>query len=504
MAETNELIMELLSNPEQLLMKKPFWRGVKTRPRLGLTEDVDVNDTISVIAPNYRKVIVEQSKFVEELDPYCHEVLFDDNIPSFCVKTKDGGIIDVRYKRVSLPIQRIIKDKQVLHLCANKMQFTLMDTKPSDSVKENFITFRQYWDLRNQDGMKTKMVDAQKSYGDAGLLYYINRKGEIRSRLISYADGFVICPHNDKNGDRILESIYYLNGSREVIDSYDDKYMYRHTRSVESEDESGWTLELKVEHGFDEIPLITKRGNVAWNDVQTQIEGYEALYNIFLVVQKRFGNGLLYIKGKFKEDTRKIAGAYVLNDSSIDSNGDARFLTPPTPENMLETMQSQLEAIMLGSKTTFVLPKDIKTNGDVSGLAVQLTRELDILNAEQAVIDWQNVADKMTRLFKQGLAIELVNKKIKPNAVTEFEEMDINAKFKVWRPFNEVEYNSMLIQLHGAGLISKTTGIELNTASKPDEKARIALEKEEEAALTAMTDMQNTNEDIVENEGGDE
>ena len=127
----------------------------------------------------------------------------------------------------------------------------------------------------------------------------------------------------------------------------------------------------------------------------------------------------------------------------------------------------------------------------MSGLAVQLTRELDIVNAEQAVIDWQNVADKMVRLFLQGLAKELVNSGENPRAVTEFEELKINAKFKVWRPFNETEFNQMITTLSGAGVISKETAIEVNTISKPDEKQRIRKE-EEEAERKALEQQEAT------------
>ena len=194
----------------------------------------------------------------------------------------------------------------------------------------------------------------------------------------------------------------------------------------------------------------------------------------------------------------------------MNNDGDAKFLTPPTPQNMIDTLQQQLEAIQLGAKTTFVLPKDIKTGGDLSGLAVQLTRELDIVNAEQAVIDWQNVADKMVRLFKQGLAKELVNDGQNPNAVTEFAELQINAKFKVWRPFNETEFNQMITTLSGAGVISKETAIEVNTISKPDEKQRIRKETEEaeqkaleqeEATISLQAKYNKSNE---KSEGGQE
>ena len=482
MAKKQELIEALLGNPAKLKMKKPFTRGADRTYMPTVKNYAELTEAVEAQLPRYRKFPIPQEQYLRELDERCHDVLFDDNIPAFCVKLDDGNFYDVIYKKVALPIQAIIKDKQVLHLTGNPMQFTMMDTEPDETMLKNFVTFKQYWDLRNQDGMKRKMVDAQKSYGDAGLLYYFDHEGRVKSRLLSIEQGYVLCPHNDENGDRILESVYYISDNIEYIDSYDDKYMTRWT-NVGNEDElgemTGWVRHAPVEHGFNEIPLITKRGKVAWDEVQTAIEGYETLYNIFLVVQKRFGNGILYVRGKFKDQAQKIAGSIVLNDTSMDGNGDAKFLTPPTPQNMIDTMKSQLDAIMLGSKTTFVLPQDIKSSGDISGLAVQLTRELDILNATHAVIEWQNVADKMTRLFKFGLSKELVNNGLNPTAITDFNKLDINAKFQVWRPFNEYEYNQIITILTGAGVLSKESGIELNTLSKPDEKMRLTKEVEE-------------------------
>jgi len=492
MKQIDDLVKELLKDPDGLRQKKPFIRGMVRDSLPNEGKEVEYTSKIEASLPKCKMRIIPQEKFVRELNPWSHDVLFDDNIPSFCVKLDDGNYYDVIHKKVSLPIQKIIMEKQVLHLTGNPMSFTMMETEPSEIMQKNFIKFKQYWDLRNQDGMKKKFVTAQKSYGDAGLLYYHDAEGRIKSRIISFEDGYVLCPHNDKNGDRILETVYYIKDGVEYLDNYDKTYMHRLTNDLESEDGTiGWRRHEPEEHGFDEIPLITKRGDVAWNGVQTAIDGYETLYNIFLVVQKRFGNGILYIKGKFRDQAQKIAGSIVLNDASVDGNGDAKFLTPPTPQNMIDTLQQQLEAIQLGAKTTFVLPKDIKTGGDLSGLAVQLTRELDIVNAEQAVIDWQNVADKMVRLFLQGLAKELVNSGENPNAVTEFEELKINAKFKVWRPFNETEFNQMITTLSGAGVISKETAIEVNTVSKPDEKQRIRKE-EEEAERKALEQQEAT------------
>ena len=152
---------------------------------------------------------------------------------------------------------------------------------------------------------------------------------------------------------------------------------------------------------------------------------------------------------------------------------------------MLDTMKSIFKSIQIGSSTTFLMPEDINMSGDISGIAVQLTLSQDNELAARNVIEWQNVADKMVRLFKYGLSVELVNEGINPTAITEFENLNINAKFKVWRPFSETEYNQMLISLVGSGILSKESGIELNTASKPDEKARIEKEEKEKRELEA-------------------
>lgn len=491
MNKSEQIKRELLASPSKLLNKKPFTRGAE-RITSSIQPYVNIGNTIQAPLPRYRLKTVTQEQFMNELDPNCHDVLFDDNIPSLCVKLKDNNYHEIVFTRMAVPIQRVLKNKQTMHLAANPMQFTLIDEEPNEDMQRNFIIFKQYWDLRNQDGMKYKMVDTQKSYGDAGLLYYFDYKGQIKSRILSYSDGYVLCPHNDHNGDRILETVYYCKTVKneegedeeiEFIDTYDDSKMYRYTRKINSTDSDEWNVTVE-EHGFSEIPLITKRGDVAWNNVQPIIESYEVLYNVFNAIQKRFGWGIFYVKGKFKEQTRKIAGSVVLNDTSIDGNGDAKFLTPPTPQGTIDTLNLMMESIQLGSSTTFILPKDIKMSGDVSGIAVQLTQSQDIELALQNVIEWQNVADKMVRLFKEGLAKELVRNDIHPKAVTEFKDMDINAKFKVWRPLNEYEYNQMITILTGAGILSKESGIELNTLSKPDEKNRVSKQNEKEKLLT--------------------
>ena len=486
-----DIIKDFLAHPDKLLQKEPFTRGADNEGDYG-EGTVTANGTVPARLPRHKRRIVTQEEFMRELDPKCHNCLFDMNIPSICVKVQDGSFHEIKYEKTAMPFQRIILNKQVQHLTGNPMEFTLMETNPTDRQMLNYQTIKQYWKKRNQDGMKRKLAIGQLSLGDAGLLYYMDYKGRVKSRLLTYDKGYVICSHNDDNGDRVTEAVYYQRNEAEYIDMYTDTMHYRFTNAYDEQGkESGWNMTLAASHGFTEIPLVTKRGDVAWNDVQTLIESWEVLFNVFNAIQKRFGWGLLYIKGRFADKGQKIAGNVVLNDTSLDGKGDAKFLTPPSPEGTISTLEKLEDSIKLGSGTTFILPKDVKTGSDLPGITVQLTQSLDIEKAEQNAIEYQNVADKMMRLFKEGLAKELVNNGTNKNAVTEYADLNISASFRVWTPYSKTDYNSMLIQLAGAGLLSKKTGIEKNTESSPDEYARLMSQAEETLANNVTENEEN-------------
>ncbi|MBQ3990647.1 MAG: phage portal protein [Bacteroidales bacterium] len=489
-----DIIKDFIAHPEKLLQKKPFTRGADNEGDYNEGKTVATNGTVEAQLPRYKRRIVSQEQFMRELDPACHNCLFDINIPSICVKVADGNYYDIKYEKLAMPFQRIIAAKQVLHLTGNPMEFTMMDTNPTEKQKSDYQTIKKYWKKRNQDGMKRKLAMKQMTLGDAGLLYYFDYKGRVKSRILSYDEGYVLCPHNDDNGDRVCEAVYYQSDGNEYIDMYTDDKHYRFTNAVDERgDLTGWAMESGYPklHGFSEIPLVTKRGDVAWNNVQSLIESWEILNNVFNAIQKRFGWGLLYIKGRFAEKAKKIAGNVVLNDTSLDGNGDAKFLTPPSPEGTMLTLEKLEDSIKLGSGTTFILPKDIHSSGDLPGITIQLVQSLDIETAEQNAIEYQNVADKMWRLFKEGIAKELVKNGKNNTALTDFSNVDATASFKVWVPRSKSEYNKMLLELTGGGLLSKKTGIEKNTESTADEEARLdAQNKEEQTNSRTQTEFE--------------
>lgn len=489
---TRQYIASLLADPDKLLATTPYYRRIDAS---GAQYDVfgrtveSVGTKVRATLPSVKRVQVPIGALLREADPWSHSVLTDENIPSIYVKNSEGGYLKVEQKRLPLPYQQSIAKKQTLHLCNNPMSHVLLNTNPTEAQNKYFIRVKQAWDERNMDGKKTEAVYTQKNESFVGMLFYHDYNGKIKSRILRYSDGYNIITHKDQNGEHILECVYYCVDDVEYIDCYDDTYMYRLTNAGDIVTDAegrvvnnGWRYETPVEHGFSEIPLAVKRGKVAWDNVQDLIEVAERTYNTFIVIQNRYGYGMLYVKGKINPKAQKVNGSFILNDTSMDPNADAKMLTPPSPENMKETLDQLEEQIMKGAGTTFILPKDIKMSGDTSGVAVQLTQELDIETALQDVNEWQNFANKMMRLFKEGLARELVNSGEKgfENAITDFEKLNIRTKFVVWRPQSNEAYNQMLTTLKGAGAISVQTLVEKNTESCPDEMARIHKEAEED------------------------
>lgn len=501
-----DIIEDYLAHPEKLLLKKPFLRGSTTLSIRDASDgsSMKTNCTREAVLPRIYKTVVSQERFARELDPNCHSVIFDENLPSICVKEKGSdNYLEIKFKRFGIALQRRIVEKATLCLCGNKRVHILHDPNPSEELKRNFADFKWHWEATNQDGVETRAVSIQQSYGDVGLLVYMNEANEVKTRLFSYADGYQIISHRDDNGEPLMDCVYYRteDGVRH-IDAYDDTEHYHFSDSVpldaiaaaQDEATSAWHLDYSEVHGFSESPLVTKRGDVPWNNVQDLIELFEIIFNLFAVIQKRHGWGILYIKGKFNETAKKIAGSVILNDTSIDGNGSAEFKAPPTPQNMLDFLQSILDQIEIGCGCTFILPKDVKSSGDISGLAIQMTRSLDIERASSAVIEWQNFVSKHSRLFKEGLAKQLVASGENPNAITEFERMRVSTSFKPWQPFDESAYNQMLCTLHGSGLISTKTGVEKNTVSTPDEEVRLQNETASPSAAGPAEDDDNNND----------
>ena len=108
--------------------------------------------------------------------------------------------------------------------------------------------------------------------------------------------------------------------------------MYRITRNLwsSSDEATGWEYHDPRNTALRKFPLVTKRGKVAWDDVLPLSTLTRSNTISSKQFQRRFGWGILYVKGKFKDNARKIAGN-VVERHLPQGNGDAKVLDPSKP-----------------------------------------------------------------------------------------------------------------------------------------------------------------------------
>lgn len=128
----------LLQNVDALLQKKPFFRGSDTSSVNDASEgqSATVTETRTARLPKVSKNIITQEKFLKELDPMSHDVLFDNNLPSICVKLENGGYQEIKFQRTSLALQEQILASHVIYLCGNPCVLSLRGGNPSEKTKK--------------------------------------------------------------------------------------------------------------------------------------------------------------------------------------------------------------------------------------------------------------------------------------------------------------------------------------------------------------------------------
>ena len=491
-----------VQNPDELLKKKPFTRGAEYVNFEYNTETQITQKTI-VKLPTMKGKEVSQELYLQEYDPSKHSINSNGSIPEFKVKI-NGVETTEKTIVVASARQKNIHTKQVLHLCGNELELTMLGIKdPKKQLnllqnlysqkkqneiletkeleqKANFLNFKEEWVHRNLKQYRDKAVSIQKSTGDCGTLFsYDTKNKKLKIKNISFADGYVIIPNYDDFGDMIACSLYYKVDDIEYIKMYDESYcttFIKDTNNKEKSD-SGFKQFDRVLHGFKTIPLIYKRGYVAWEFAQSAIEMREVIMAINAVVIKRHGWHWLFLNGNLPDlEVTTNGGVTFLAAKNEDSNkADLKTVEYPEATGVDKLLESLDDEIQTASSTTMILPKYIKTGNDVSGTAVKVTMSMDYELALQTANDWQEWTDKFVDLVCQGFGLEEGN-------IAKYTDLRIKGSFKVWMPESEYQYNQMVLQLVQAKVLSGQTGRERCTLANPDESERVMMERQQENA----------------------
>lgn len=458
---------------KEILKKQPFVRGmsfaIPTGGAVNIGEMLDAN--LPIITYN----TVSQEQFLKELDPASHDIHNDQNVPSIVAKIGKGAnasYVEIKDIRLALGYQQMIVEKHTLYLCGKNTVFTLSNPKPSVAEKALFSDIKAHWLTKNMEQKKAMLIQWQKSVGDSAVIHYITKDKEYDSRVVSYKDGYVLLPHYDIYGRMETFGIFYQQDPKtQRLDVYDKENMTSYTMTTETEGE--WERGNPIAHGFKEIPITYIRGDVAWSKAQSLIEVREILYNIYNVIMKRHGWGMLYIKGNVDTKMKKIAGSVILQDTSPDGNGSAEYKAPPTPEGMQNLLSDLHKQIQMMSNTVFLLPEDVRVGGDISGAAMKTMMSSAYERALLDAIYYDSALDSLIRLFIYGYGIE----KSKTAQVT---ELLIRADFDIWFPQSDSDIVSNIASLRDRKVISVVTATEMSPYSAHDEYDRLQSEIKDE------------------------
>lgn len=456
---------QFLNDPVKLLHKKPFVRGVNDEFVRIYRQDVMDDTSLVAEVPSYTGKTISQAQYLLELDPNSHAIMFNDDIPRL------SGNPNARWDeanpyRASFSFQSQILSQHSMYVNTNPMYFTLLNNNPSDEVHKTFVEIKDEWITRNMDIYKMKLYEEQKSVGDAALLYYFNRRGKMRVRLLSYRDGYQLIPQYDDNGEMILFSVYYQYDGKRKIDCYDEQFIY----SYISDDKNGtFVIDSINQHGFDEIPVVYKRGEVAWEKGQVLIDIFELLYNIYMIVEKKVGFPILYVIGKASIEKRSDTATMLKDSTTGDLKSDAKYLNPDEPKGFQELLSDLFKKIQICTSSVLVSADDIKVTNDISGVALKILRSAIYERAQRDINEYNDAADKMAYLFKYGVSMEL-------GKFVLWNRCNIRAEYDLWTPQSETEYVNRLVIQKQSGIISSQTATQLSPDSQPDELSRISKE----------------------------
>lgn len=451
---------------------------------------------------------VFQSEFLSELDPEGHKIndtTYYENIfkevPVLNENNEPTGkkrVVEVPIERVSVPLQRVILEKHLTHLCGDKIKFIHHNLNPSENQTETFMKFKHGWEKRNMETAKYEFCHSVKATGDAAFCAVMDNK-TFSYRIFSVLNGDILHPVRDFKGRLKIFgrsfTAYDFERMEEVpyIEIWDDKYCTLLSYSTDGRnqkcvtwdsetflpivtdmvDTDGWVIVKEpAVHGFSEIPIeyLKNDNGACWSGVQDLIDKLEMALSQLFENNKSYAFRIMVVKGdvEIQGDLRGQARALLFDNNE----GEAGFMEKADASSSFELqLRETLKYILMGSFT--VLPPE-NTSGDLPSVSIKLMYSPAL---EQGLNDknfYNKSIDKIVSLFKEGFAME------KENSVSDFEQLDIRGDINIYIHQNDGETTNNLVMGVTSGFLSIETAQENNLYSAADESHRLKKQKEEE------------------------
>lgn len=452
---------------------------------------------------------VFQSEFLAELDTEGHKIMDTTYYPNIFKKipvldekdepTGQQRIVEIPIERVSIPLQKVILEKHLTHLCGEKIRFIHHNLNPSQNQADTFIKFKHGWEKSNMETAKYEFCQSVKATGDAAFCAVLDNK-KFTYRVFSALKGDTLHPIRDFSGKlRIFGrtfTAYDFERCEEVpyLEIWDDKYCTLLSYSTEmnnpqsvtwdsttylptvtdSVDTDGWIVVKKpTVHGFSQIPIeyLKDEGGACWSGVQDLIDKLELALSQLFENNKSYAFRIMVIKGDVEVtgDLKGQARALLFDNP----DGDAHFMEKADASSSFELqLHETLKYILMGSFT--VLPPE-KTSGDLPSVSIKLLYSPAI---EQGLNDrnfYNKSIDKIVTLFKEGYAIQ-------EGSASDFNTLDIRGDINIYIHQNDSEVTNNLVMGVTSGFTSIETAQENSMYSSADEMRRLQKQKENDLA----------------------
>lgn len=488
-----------LSEPDRLLMMKPFTRGGHMNTHGFEARGILNNTMLETGFANLTLKPISQDTYITEYRPDLHHIIMNQIFQHIKIVVNGcelpNGMMEMTQ---TASFQKLIHSAHVRNLTSNLTEFSLCNDNPDDGERKLFSEIKQEWLWRGREWDKYMAINTCKQLGNCGVLFSFDRDTQKYSvTSYSYEDGYQIIPNYDEYGNVIARSLAYMIDDKTIIDTYDNTKHYRCTQTS-----NGWEIQSE-KHGFSRCPLLEKRGKVAWEYAESTIEMWELMANIQDVALKRFGTFALAFWGEM--DSKSFArdsSTLIINLSSENTNGrqDVKVLDFPEPQTMDNYLKTLEEKISLFSSTSFITPKDITTsNSGGNGIALAMSNDYSL--ATQGATDWGRFVNEMVYLHQEGLDLE-------NNGTSKYSQLKIGANLIPWSlETNNTKITNLTME---ASYLSTQTVLEKCPDAAPDEVQRVINERGalvsrndktlEDAATTARNISVNNSNEIRDNE----
>ena len=476
-------------NIEKVLQngKECFYR---LAPNVSVFEEYGPVSTQSAALPNSYCLRFTQDKYLEELAPSSHKIFNKNIYPDKWVTEKDeqGNVTGKRCEyitRIAVNFQRIIASKQKIHLTGKPIKFTLTNINPTDEDNKTFVSLKQGWLDHNMGIAFSECVESQLTTGDAAI-YLFREDGILDWQTFSFSKGDYLIPIYKDNGKlKILYRLFKTKNDEakdvEAVNVFDEKQVHLYIK-----DNNDWQLVYSKEHGFPEVPCQYIRCKVAWDDVQNLIEEFEWAFSSFCESNAYFANTILFAKGDITMLPQKSAQGKVIQGNT---DSDVKYLTKPAGEAAAIKLQfdTLTNLIFKGGFYVDITPENIKSSGDMPGVAVRLLMTPEIDHAIELSHQWDDFVDGLWRLFRYGYGLET-------KMLTSVQSLRTRAEIDIYTPENSTEIVNILNQSVSMKTLSKKTASEKHPFADNDETKRLFSEIESEETEPVQNGMNEYNQ----------